>query len=139
MRVRPNDHGLLHLLLRLGIPLAPVESPEMATDPWPGSHVSLAVHLTWEKAGGRAISDLCLDGGERRVDRILAIARDVLSASDITADDDLVDRGGTSLSIVRIVAVASRALDLDIDPRHLDGTVTVRNLARVARPTGTSP
>jgi acyl carrier protein len=81
-----------------------------------------------------AISDLCLDGtDEERVDRILAIARDVLSTPDVTADDELADHGGTSLSIIRIVAEASRALDLDIDPRELGGTVTVRNLARVAR------
>lgn len=74
------------------------------------------------------------------MDRILAVAREVLSKPEITADDELADHGGTSLSIVRIVAVASRALDVDIDPRALDGTVTVRNLARVARrPAGTSP
>ena len=117
-----------------------MESLETATDRRPGPHVSLSVHQNCGKAGGRAISDLRLDGGnEERVDRILAIARDVLSTPDITADDELVDHGGTSLSIVRIVAVASRALDLDIDPRDLDGTVTVRNLARVARrPSGTS-
>ena len=46
----------------------------------------------------------------------------------------LADHGGTSLSIVRIVAEASRTLDLDIDPRDLGSTVTVRRLARVARP-----
>jgi acyl carrier protein len=68
-----------------------------------------------------------------RVDRILAIVRDVLSKPDITADDELADHGGTSLSIVRIVAVTSRTLGLDIDPREFDGAVTVRDLARVAR------
>jgi len=70
---------------------------------------------------------------KERVDRILAIAREVLSEPDITADAELADHGGTSLSIVRIVAVASRTIGLDINPRDLDGTVTVRNLARVAR------
>jgi acyl carrier protein len=69
-----------------------------------------------------------------RVDRILAIAREILSKVDLTADDELTGHGGTSLSIVRIVAVASRALNLDINPRELDGAVTVRNLARIARP-----
>ncbi len=57
----------------------------------------------------------------------------MLSTPAITADDELADHGGTSLSIIRIVAVASRTLDLDINPRDLGGTVTVRNLARVAR------
>jgi acyl carrier protein len=82
---------------------------------------------------------MCMDTDEERIDRILAIARDVLSKPDLTADDDLADHGGTSLSIVRIVAVASRALDLDINPRDLDGMVTVRNLAGVARPTRSEP
>lgn len=70
-----------------------------------------------------------------RVDRILAIAREILSRPHITADDELTEHGGTSLSIVRIVAVASCTLDLDIDPRDLAGTITVRKLARVATPT----
>lgn len=91
-------------------------------------------------AGGVAISDLCLDGtDEERVEEILAIARHVLSTPDIAADDELADHGGTSLSIIRIVAEASRALDLDIDPRDLGGTVTARNLARVARPPSGRP
>ena len=112
-----------------------MQSPETATDPHPGDRVSLRVKRTEaECAGGIAISDLCLDGtDEEWVNRILAIARDVLSTPDVTADDELADHGGTSLSIIRIVAEASRALDLDIDPRDLGGTVTVRNLARVAR------
>ncbi|MFC0527589.1 acyl carrier protein [Phytohabitans kaempferiae] len=69
---------------------------------------------------------------EERVDRILAIARRILAEPGITADDELTEHGGTSLSIVRIVAETSRTLHLDINPRDLDGTVTVRNLARVA-------
>lgn len=68
-----------------------------------------------------------------RLDRILAIAREVLSDPGLAADDDLTGHGGTSLSIVRIVAMTSRTLHLDINPRDLDGVVTVRNLARVAR------
>ena len=70
--------------------------------------------------------------GAERVDPILAIARAVLARPDLGADDQLTDHGGTSLSIVRIVAVASRTLDLDINPRDLGTTVTVRNMARVA-------
>ena len=112
-----------------------MQSPERATDPRAGDQVSLRVKRTEvECAGGIAISDLCLGGTHGEwVDRILAIARDVLSTPDVTADDELAGHGGTSLSIIRIVAEASRALDLDIDPRDLGGTVTVRNLARVAR------
>lgn len=66
-------------------------------------------------------------------ERILAIARTVLSTPDLTADDALADHGGTSLSIIRIVAEASLALGADIDPRDLGGTVTVRALARAAQ------
>jgi acyl carrier protein len=69
---------------------------------------------------------------EERIARILAIARDILSEPEITADDELGDHGGTSLSIVRIIAVTSGTLNLDINPRDLDGIVTVRNLAMVA-------
>jgi acyl carrier protein len=73
----------------------------------------------------------CFD--EERVGRILAIAREVLSEPGITADDELADHGGTSLALVRIIAVTSRTLGLDIQPRDLNGTVTARNLAKVAR------
>lgn len=72
--------------------------------------------------------------GEERLSRILAVTREVLRAPALVADDDLADHGGTSLSVVRIVAIVSRTHHLDIDPRRLDGTVTVRELARVAQP-----
>lgn len=69
------------------------------------------------------------------VDVVLEIAREVLSQPDLSADDDLMRHGGTSLSIVRIVALASRSLDLDINPRDVDGAITARGLAGAARPT----
>ena len=89
-----------------------------------------------DSVGG--VSGLSLDGtasgsGEEQADQILAIVREVLAEPGITADDELTDHGGTSLSIVRIVALASRTLNLDINPRELDGTVTARGLAKVAR------
>jgi hypothetical protein len=80
-----------------------------------------------------ALADPGGDSEELPVEPILAIARTVLVKPDLTADDDLAEHGGTSLSIVRILAMASRTLNLDINPRDLDGTVTVRNLAQVAR------
>jgi Phosphopantetheine attachment site len=73
------------------------------------------------------------DGG--RVGQLLAIAREVLSQPDVTADEDLTDRGATSLSIVRIIMEASLNLQLDIDAGDLGGTITVLNLARIATPT----
>jgi acyl carrier protein len=79
------------------------------------------------------LADLADGFDEERVGRILAIVREVLSEPVITSDDELADHGGTSLAIVRIIAMASRALGLDIQPRDLDGTVTARNMARVAR------
>lgn len=81
------------------------------------------------------MSGPCLEGSAavERVDQILAIVREVLSEPDISADDDLANYGGTSLSILRIVAVTSRTLDLDINTRDLDRTITARNLTKVAR------
>lgn|GEM_PF-6305100 len=67
---------------------------------------------------------------------ILAIVREVLPGRPVAADDELALHGATSLSIVRIIAVAARDLGLDIDPRDLTGPATARALAAVARPTG---
>ncbi len=78
---------------------------------------------------------------DARVEQLLGIVREVLTQPDIAADDELMNHGGTSLSIVRILAMANRNLGLDINPRDLDGTITARSLARVAAivtPTGTS-
>ena len=68
-----------------------------------------------------------------RVDEILAIVRVVLDKPTLTADDEVMDHGGTSLSVVRILAETRRALDLNINPRDLNGTVTARSLARAGR------
>ncbi|MFD5843304.1 acyl carrier protein [Streptomyces chartreusis] len=70
---------------------------------------------------------------DERVEQVLAIVREVLCKPGIGADDEVMDHGGTSLSIVRILAESSHALKLDINPRDLGGTVTARNLARAAR------
>jgi hypothetical protein len=90
------------------------------------------------------VSGLSVDGaesgsGEKLLDPILAIARDVLAKPGITADDELTGHGGTSLAIVRIIALASRTLDLEVNPRELGGTVTVRGMARVARGSSRRP
>jgi acyl carrier protein len=68
-----------------------------------------------------------------RVDQVLAIVRDILANRTMTADDDVMEHGGTSLSIVRILAAASQALNLSINPRDLNGVVTARSLASAAR------
>jgi regulator of sirC expression with transglutaminase-like and TPR domain len=65
-------------------------------------------------------------------DRLLDLARGVLGAPDLTADDVLADRGGTSLSLARILAVAGLRLGMEIDLRDLPGAVTVRALAAAA-------
>ncbi|WP_019925412.1 acyl carrier protein [Nocardia sp. BMG111209] len=72
---------------------------------------------------------------EERAACLLSIARNILSECEIGADDDLAERGVTSLAMIRILAEAARTLHLDIDPRELDGTVTVRNLAEIGRET----
>jgi acyl carrier protein len=68
-----------------------------------------------------------------RVGQVLAIVREVLSSNDIAADDEVMDHGGTSLSIVRILVMASRDLGLNINPRDLNGVVTARSLALAAQ------
>jgi acyl carrier protein len=79
------------------------------------------------------LTDQSGDRIDEMTDQILAIAREVLARPDLTADDDVMDHGGTSLSVVRIMAETSRALRLNINPRDLAGEVTARRLARVAR------
>ncbi len=66
-------------------------------------------------------------------DRILAITRTVLDAQGLGADDDLADHGGTSLSLVRIIAMIHQTLDVDVDPRDLGGRFTARRMAVAAQ------
>jgi acyl carrier protein len=68
---------------------------------------------------------------EESVEQILAIVRGVLGRPEVTADDDVFDHGGTSLSVVRILA-QTKALGLRISPRDLAGSVTARALADAA-------
>lgn len=70
---------------------------------------------------------------DERVDQILAVVRTVLDKPGLTADDEVMDHGGTSLSVVRILTETSRALQLNVNPRDLNGEVTARSLARAAR------
>jgi acyl carrier protein len=69
---------------------------------------------------------------EELVEQILDIVREVLDRPHVTVDDDVMDHGGTSLSIVRILAQISRTLGLDVNPRDLGGSVTARALAKAA-------
>ncbi len=63
---------------------------------------------------------------------LLSIVRDVLSSPDLGVDDEVMDHGGTSLSLVRILTGAQRDLSLTINPLELAGVVTARSLARAA-------
>lgn len=65
--------------------------------------------------------------------RILAVAREVLDAPELGADDDLAEHGGTSLSLVRIIAGIHKTLRVDVDPRELAAGFTARNLAVAAQ------
>jgi hypothetical protein len=69
---------------------------------------------------------------EEPVEQILAVVRGVLGRPEVTADDDVFDHGGISLSVVRILA-QTKALGLRISPRDLAGSVTARALADAAR------
>jgi hypothetical protein len=70
---------------------------------------------------------------DQRVDQILAIVREVLAKPHLTADDEVMDHGGTSLSILRILTETRQTLHLNVNPRDLNGSVTARSLARAAR------
>jgi acyl carrier protein len=70
---------------------------------------------------------------EESVEQILAIVREILGRPEVTADDEVFDHGGTSLSVVRILAETTRTLGLHINPRDLAGSVTARALADAAR------
>ncbi len=94
--------------------------------------ISCAVAGNQDSTANLRLDSLAAMGEAEPVGQILAIAREVLSSPGITADDELADHGGTSLSIVRIIAMTSRMLSVDINPRDLGGIVTVRGLARIA-------
>ncbi len=67
------------------------------------------------------------------VDHVLVIVRDILAKPQLSPDDDVMDNGGTSLSLVRILTETQKQVAVTINPRDLDGTVTARTLAQVAR------
>lgn len=65
--------------------------------------------------------------------RMLGLVREVLGRPDLGMDDEVMDHGGTSLSVVRILTEARQRWSLGINPRDLDGVVSARSLARAAR------
>jgi len=67
------------------------------------------------------------------LDQMLEVVHEVLGNPGLGPDDEVLDHGGTSLSVVRILTEASRRWSLTINPRDLDGVVTARSLARAAR------
>ena len=73
------------------------------------------------------------DVADARIDQVLAIMREVLAKPGLTADDEVMEYGGTSLSIVRILAQLRGELGVDVNVRDLAGTVTARSLVRHAR------
>jgi acyl carrier protein len=66
------------------------------------------------------------------VDQLLDVVRKVLDKPDLRADDDVMDHGGTSLSVVRILAEVRNTLGLSVNPRDLNGVVSARSLAAAA-------
>lgn len=67
------------------------------------------------------------------VGQVLDVIRKILSKPDLDADDEVMDHGGTSLSVVRILAETRQTLQLTINPRDLKGSVTARSLVAAAR------
>jgi acyl carrier protein len=80
-----------------------------------------------------SVKGVVIGSEAERVDRILDVIREVLARPDLGADDEVMDHGGTSLSVVRILAEAKNVLGLNINPRDLGGAVTARSLAGAVR------
>lgn len=72
-------------------------------------------------------------GPDPQLDSLLALIRSVLDQPGLGPDDEVMDHGGTSLSLLRILTGAKKDFGLDIDPRSLGGVVTARNLVRNVR------
>ncbi|MEU7007486.1 acyl carrier protein [Streptomyces sp. NPDC046332] len=70
---------------------------------------------------------------EAPLDQVLAIVRTALGKPGLTPDDEVMDYGGTSLSVVLILSKLKNELGLNVDLRALDGSVTARSLVRAAR------
>jgi Phosphopantetheine attachment site len=83
--------------------------------------------------GNSSVGGVVLGSEAERIDLILDVIRKVLAMPDLAADDEVMDHGGTSLSIVRILAETKNILGLNINPRDLGGAVTARSLAGAAR------
>lgn len=67
-----------------------------------------------------------------QTETVLEVIRTVMNDPTLGADDDVMDRGVTSLVLVRILSGAGKRLGTTISPRDLDGVVSARNIARVA-------
>ncbi|MFB6909252.1 acyl carrier protein [Streptomyces bacillaris] len=67
------------------------------------------------------------------LDQVLAIVRAALGKPGLTPDDEVMDYGGTSLSVVLILSKLKNELGLGVDLRALDGSVTARSLVRASR------
>lgn len=74
-----------------------------------------------------------LDARPELTGAVLGIARHVVGADALDADDDLVSHGAGSLALARIIAIAALELGVDLDLGRVSGPLTPSALARSAR------
>lgn len=63
------------------------------------------------------------------VEEVAGLVRDVLDRPDLSADADIFDHGGTSLSFVRILAQIRQRFGVTIAVAELDGEAAATTLA----------
>lgn len=63
------------------------------------------------------------------VEEVAGLVREILDRPDLSADADIFDHGGTSLSFVRILAQIRHRFGVTIDVAELDGEATATTLA----------
>lgn len=64
------------------------------------------------------------------IEALRAIWKEVLALDEVGLDDDFFDLGGTSLSVVRMLARLNARFDVRLDPSTLMEDATIRSLAR---------
>lgn len=69
---------------------------------------------------------------ESTEDAVLAIVRQVLDRPDLGPDDDVFDRGASSLAFVRILTQVNKDLGVAVDVAALGGVATASNIAASA-------
>ncbi len=80
---------------------------------------------------GRQVTSNTIASTER-TDAVLEVIRTIMDNPTLTADDDVMDRGVTSLVLVRMLSEAGKRLGTTISPRDLNGVVSATSIVQAA-------